>query len=253
MLSENEGSFLRDIDGDGIPEWITNSWNKENPTLSWKLRQGSEPQLQKCIIGENANGHGMAFGDINNDGREDILVGTGWYERPAGKLFAQPWEFHPDWDLHASVPMLVFDLNRDGKNDLIWGKGHDFGVYWWEAQEPEAHGGLVWKEHVIDESYSQPHALALADLDGDGENELITGKRVRAHNGKDPGGDEPPCIYYYKWNSDTLVFTRYTINEGQVGIGLQIRTADLNGDGRLDIAVAGKSGTYILFNEGAPQ
>ena len=52
------------------------------------------------------------------------------------------------------------------------------------------------------------------------------------------------------WNPDTPVFHRHVIDEGHVGTGLQIRTADLNGDKRTDIAVAGKSGTYVLLNLG---
>ncbi|MGI9352548.1 MAG: ThuA domain-containing protein, partial [Rhizobiaceae bacterium] len=104
--------------------------------------------------------------------------------------------------------------------------------------------------HLIDASFSQSHALHWADLDGDGEGELITGKCFRAHNGRDPGGNEPPCLYSYILNPARLKFTRHTIDMGRVGTGRQIRTADLNDDGRLDIAVAGKSGTYILFNKG---
>ena len=92
--------------------------------------------------------------------------------------------------------------------------------------------------------------LSVADLTGDGKVELITGKRVFAHNGKDPGGKLPPCLFYFSWNSDAKKFTRHVIEQGHVGTGLQIRTADLNKDGRLDIAVAGKSGTYIMWNQG---
>ena len=101
---------------------------------------------------------------------------------------------------------------------------------------------------MIDDSFSQPHALAFADLDGDGRDELITGKRVRAHNGRDPGGTQPPLVCYYTWKPGTTDFSRHVINEGSVGIGLQIRTADLDADGDVDIVLAGKEGTQILFN-----
>ena len=123
------------------------------------------------------------------------------------------------------------------------------GLFWWEQLEPED-GKTQWKEHLIDDSFSQPHTLHWADLDGDGEGELITGKCFHAHNGRDPGGNEQPCLYSYSWNPNKLKFTRHTIEEGNVGTGRKIRTADINDDGKLDIAVAGKSGTYILFNMG---
>ena len=111
-------------------------------------------------------------------------------------------------------------------------------------------GEIEFKEHMIDREYSQPHSLAWADLTGDGNPELITGKRYYAHNGRDPGGEEVPCMYYYTLDKKTAKFTRHTIDEGQVGTGLQIVVEDLNADGKNDIAVAGKSGTHVLINQG---
>ena len=249
-LSQNEASFLHDFDGDGIPEWISNSWNKKNPLMIWKF--GSEkksPVLKRNLICETGQGHGFGFGDINNDGREDILTGTGWHERPEGDPFENAWIYHADWDVHLSDPVIVRDMNDDGKNDVIWGNPHDFGLFIWFAEESNG-GKLTFREEVIDTEFSQLHCIHFADLDGDGREELLTGKRVRAHNGKDPGGTQSPLICYYE--IDDGKFTRHIIEEGSVGIGLQIRTADLDGDGDLDIAVAGKEGTQILFNKQTP-
>ena len=271
-LSQNEASFLHDFDGDQIPEWISNSWNKNNPVVIWKFGTATEkvekttgrgknkktttedvvvPTLLKHVIGVDGNTHGMGFGDINNDGREDILIATGWYERPEEDALNKKWKFHPDWeDLHASCPMLIRDMDGDGKNDIVWGKGHDFGLYWWQAEGADKDGKLIFKQHLIDESFSQPHTIHLADLNGDGTDELISGKRVFAHNGRDPGGLDMPCMYYYQWDKNKNQFTRHIIEEGHIGTGLQIRTGDLNQDGKIDIAVAGKDGTWILFNQG---
>jgi hypothetical protein len=245
---------FHDLDGDGIPEIIAVSWEKDRPLIAWKLAKDADgkPTLERNDIGPKS-GHGIGFGDINGDGREDILVETGWYERPEGDIFAQTWKYHPETELpHPSCPCLIVDVNGDGRNDIIWGKAHDYGLYWWEQGEPKSDGTTTWTEHLIDDTWSQAHALEWADLDGDGKPELITGKRVRGHAGSDPGGKEPECLYYYKWNPEKKQFTRYDISPagGGVGTGMQLRVVDLNGNGRLDIVVAGKTGTWVLINEG---
>ncbi|MFG0255807.1 MAG: FG-GAP repeat domain-containing protein [Rhodopirellula sp. JB053] len=263
--SANEGQLLEDIDGDGNVEWIVNSWKANTATVVWRLLPGRELtddvapaqengkkraslNVKRSVIGKDANGHGIAIGDISGDGRKDILVGRGWYEQPADDIWEKEWRFHADWDLQASLPMIVTDLDNDGDNDLIFGNGHDFGLQWWENTGFPATDSdiLTWTEHPIDQSFSQPHSMVWKDLNGDGHPDLITGKRYYAHNGRDPGGKEVPCLYWYSWDQQTYTFTRHVINEGRVGTGLQIVVEDFNQDGRMDIAVAGKSGTYLL-------
>ena len=254
--SQNEAQLLTDLDSDGMPEWVVNSWNGANPLVVWKLEptatpasgEAPEPPLppRKLLLGPQGQAHGLGVGDLDDDGDRDVLVGNGWYEHPGGELKG-PWTFHQDWEIQASIPMLVSDLDRDGRSDIIVGKGHDFGLQWWRQLPPAADGRRQWEKKTIDDRFSQPHALLLVDLNGDGSAELITGKRWYAHNGGDPGGQEPPCLYYYAW--DGASFTRHVIDEGHIGTGLQIRTGDLNGDGRADIAVAGKSGTYLVLSQ----
>jgi len=256
--STNEAQLFTDIDRDGRPEWLVNSWRGDVPMVLWRMVDKSSAEVTEGeatiqfvphTLGPRGNGHGMGVGDISGDGRIDVLVGQGWYEQPVNQPWSGPWKFHRDWDLHASIPMIVTDLDGDADGDIILGNGHDYGLFWWQNEGPDDDGSLQWTKHQIDSHYSQPHTLAWQDIDGDGQRELITGKRYYAHNGNDPGGNEMPCLYYYDWDRSSLAFQRHTIEEGHVGCGLQIATADLNGDAKTDIAVAGKSGTYLLFAE----
>ena len=178
----------------------------------------------------------------------------GWYERPAKNPFGQPWKWHKDFTLpHASCPILLLDLNKDGRNDLVWGDGHNYGLYWHEQLEPKNDGTTVWKHHLIDNKISQLHALAWDDMNKDGQPEIITGKRYYAHSGRDKGAEDEIVIASYQpsLSADGKVsFKKQVLHVGQAGTGLYIRTADLDEDGWKEIIVPGKSGTHILWNKG---
>jgi len=157
-----------------------------------------------------------------------------------------------------SLPALVLDVNGDKRNDILWGNGHNYGLYWEEQLEPAPDGTLRWRQHVIDDTWSQAHVLVWHDLDGDGKPELITGKRYYGHGGKDPGADDGLVLYAYKWHQEQNKFERHPIIVGKPGVkqgpgvGLLLHIADLNGNGRPDLAVTGKCGTYIIWNSGVP-
>jgi hypothetical protein len=255
-LGQNEWSALRDLDGDGVPEYVVNSWGPTNAVMAYRFARNAnkEPILEPWMIqpgGPFVNGHGIGFGDINGDGREDILYGNGWYERPRDGATKKPWIRHADWIFpQASTPMLVVDLTGDGRNDFIWGHGHNYGVYWEERRDDNKDGSTNWRHNLIDDKISQAHCLVWEDIDNDGKPDLITGRRVKAHSGNDPGDNEPGCIYYYTWDAGARQFTRHVIAENGPGTGLQIRVVDLDRNGWKDIVVSGKSGTHVIWNEG---
>lgn len=257
----NEATFLYDIDGDGSPEYIENSWNAQNPMQIFRLLRGKDGKIstKKHVVSESANrmsnGHGLGFGDLNGDGKQDMVYQHGWYEQPAAGAFSGVWSYHHDFDLpHASCPMLIVDLNQDGRNDIIWSDGHSYGLYWHEQLEPQSDGATTWRQHLIDKKFSQGHSLAWEDIDNDGRPELITGKRYFAHSGNDSGAHDAMTVQYYKWIPKNQAWTKHLISTAPAGqgpgIGLQIRVHDLDGDGWKDVIVPGKSGTHILWNKG---
>lgn len=253
----NEAAFLFDIDQDGSPDWFENQWREDNHMQVFRFAKSEDgkPILEGHVIAENLNGHGQGFGDVNGDGRIDIVFKKGWLEHPAEGAFSGPWPYHDDFTLpHASCPILVLDLDGDGDNDIIWGDGHNYGLYWEEQKEPREDGTTVWRQHLIDKKFSQAHCLAWEDLDNDGAPELITGKRYYAHSGNDMGAEDPNTVHYYDLDKSNLSWKKQVIATGErgqgPGIGLQIRVADLDGNGWKDVIVPGKSGTHILWNDG---
>jgi hypothetical protein len=242
-----------DIDGDNVPEIVPNTPN--GPLIVYRLIRDSQGkgtgQFDRYKIIDK-QGHGLGFGDVNGDGRGDFILNNGWVEAPEHP-YKDPWTFHQEFDLGtASVPVIVADVNKDGLADLIVGQAHDYGLDWYEQKKDNKTKKSSWIKHPIDPYNSQFHTMQWIDLDGDGEPELITGKRYRAHNGNDPGANDPAGIYYYKWNGES--FTKQIISYGPFGegkgAGIYFSVSDLTGSGRKDIIVAGKDGLYIFYNKG---
>ena len=237
-----------DLDGDGFVEVIPNETNSLTVHRLVRDAKGKGTgEFEHYVVRDGAPGHGLGFGDINMDGRPDIILHNGWHEQPKTGL-AGKWTWHEDFKLaSASVPVLVYDVNKDGLNDLIVGQAHAYGLDWWEQQK-----GGKWTKHSIDPDRSQYHDMMLADIDNDGDPELITGKRYRAHNGHDPGANDPLGVYYFEINGGK--FERITLDYGPAdrasGIGIFCWVEDVDGNGWKDVVAPGKEGLYLFKNKG---
>ena len=245
-----------DIDGCGTVEIFPN--NPGEPAFFLKLIKDAQGKgtgkFEKYVIGEQNAGHGMGFGDIDGDGKVELILNEGILHMPQAGPLAGLWTFSAEFTMEKgpSVPILAHDVNKDGLMDIIVGAGHGFGLYWYEQGKDE-NGKRTWKRHTIDEGWSQYHDMQMADIDGDGELELVTGKRWKAHCGGDPGDADPVFICYYKILKDGL-FSRHMIEfgdaeQGYSGVGIYFWLHDLTGNGKLDLAAPGKEGLYVFFNE----
>jgi hypothetical protein len=242
-----EFQLLVDLDNDGKANEILPEFGDVNAPLAWYERDG-HGGVAKHIVSQKSYGHGIGAGDVNGDGRNDILTPNGWLEAPADPR-AGDWQFHPDWKLGDVGFMYTADVNNDGRPDVITSMAHNYGIFWLEHKADN-----TWEKHVIDDSWSQPHAVTLVDFRGTNNIGLLTGKRFMAHNGRDPGEREPLGVYWYERLLDpvshNIEWAKHVIDYGgRTGGGLQIPVADLDNDGDLDFVVAGKSGLFLFENK----
>ncbi|HXB75053.1 MAG TPA: VCBS repeat-containing protein [Candidatus Acidoferrales bacterium] len=237
-----EFAFLVDLDNDGKAREVLPEFDNAKAPLTWyEVRDGG---FVPHVVADHSFGHGIGVGDVNKDGRNDIIVPTGWFEAPADPRSGK-WTFHADFNLGSVGYIHVLDVNGDGRPDLVTSMAHDYGIFW---MEQTAQG--TWTKHMIDDSWSQSHSLVLADINGDGQLDLVTGKRYMAHNGRDPGEKEPLGLYWYEYvktPAGAIEWVKHIIDYGgRAGAGLQVTVAKVEGKPYPEVVVGGKSGLFLF-------
>lgn len=242
-----------DVDGDGVVEVCPNAGGNVvfyRLVLDGEGRGAGKFTRHEVRLG--GCGHGLGFGDINGDGRGDFVVPDAWIEAPEDPLHGE-WVWRDDGFRlgTASVPILVYDVNEDEKADLIVGQAHGYGLDWYE-QSVGGSGGRTWIRHRIDRGSSQYHDMLLEDIDRDGQPELITGKRYRAHNGHDPGSEDPLFVRYFEIENGAFIChtVDYGPPERSSGVGIHFWVEDVDGNDWKDIVAPGKEGLHLFRNLG---
>nr|MCH9792833.1 VCBS repeat-containing protein [Planctomycetota bacterium] len=259
---QGESPLLVDLTRDGKPElichwgshwgWLQPDWNA--PEKPWTFQALSPKRNWGKFY------HGMGAGDINGDGSPDIVINDGWFENPSqqtGEWYFHPFKFSKE---RGGAQIFVYDVDGDGDNDVISSlDAHGWGVAWFEHIKT---GEMIsFKQHKImgDRSesvqygvaFTQPHALSLVDMNGDGLKDVVTGKRRWAHGPKgDIEPNEIPVIYWFQLNRSadgTVKYTPHLVDDWS-GVGVQIDALDVNQDGKADILSASKLGTFLFLN-----
>ncbi len=262
----SESIMFKDMNADGKPDavyggtggvhWV--SVDTANPTGPWKSYTVSQPGIPSSI-------HGIGAGDISGDGKPDIIAPHGWWEQPADPS-QTPWTFHQGAfgrNGNAGGNIEVYDVNGDKLPDVVTAlAAHGFGLAWYE-QKRDA-GKISFVEHLIMNdfasqnaggvTFTELHALTIADIDGDGIQDIVTGKRHWAHleSYADPDPNGAAVLYWFRTvrtakGAGGAEFVPELIHN-RSGVGSMIQVADLNKDGALDILAASSRGGHILWN-----
>lgn len=248
----NESPALVDIDGDGRLDLLCAD-SKEKQIVWLRAPKTKQTTLWekftisvKDVPGTNRFSHGLGYGDINKDGRKDVIIKEGWWEAPDDRT-------QPEWVFHAAglgedcSQMHVLDVNGDGLNDVVSASAHKYGMWWYE-QIKNGEGKVSWLQHEFSKAFSQSHGSTLADLNLDGYPDLLVGKRFFAHNDtdNDPGGRDPAVLYWFEFTPGKEPFWEGHEIDNDSGAGLHIVTQDMTNDGSLDIVISNKKGVFVF-------
>jgi hypothetical protein len=226
--NQHHDQLFGDFDGDGKAELVF--WNQGASKL-FHARIPADPKAGPWPYEEifSGKGEGLAQGDVDGDGKVELLAGGRWFKYRGGSTFTS---YLID-EAQSHPRIAVGDLNGDGRLEVVMVPGDGIGrLKWYECRgDPKEQDAWIGHE-LLDRDVIHGHSLAVADFNGDGHLDIFCAEMARWTESA-PAPDHPDATMWLFLGDGRGHFTRTEI---ATGLGVhEAKVGDLDGDGRLDI------------------
>lgn len=201
---------------------------------------------ERVVVDDNINGaHNIVPHDIDGDGKVDIAYAAyradeiGWYENRGDPSKSGNWIKHTidssvGGSSYGAHYIVVADINKDGRPDLVVASGSGHTIVWYEAPK-NPRKVLDWQKHIIAvlADNSCPYSVDVGDIDRDGLLDVACTDKWE-HK-----------VIWYK-NSGNNRWKEYLIDEHLEG-AFNVKIVDVDKDGRLDLVATGTYNNEICW------
>lgn len=267
--SRNDGTLigarqvaLDDIDNDGNLDIVVVTDNESAPVAGGNVIWYKNPGGSDALVPANWHRYDIdplnlrdhqyvTIGDLDGDGRKDLIVTGSFltaYFAPSDPTIPGDWNRVVIDNLYWSGNWL-YDMDNDGDLDILSGgmyTNHKFS--WWENPGgSSSRTALNWTQHLIEQDninfVDKIKGIRLADLDLDGDNDIVIAGYVSAANAS--------FLKWYERGASATDWTAHTlldINNTTINGIHEVVVGDFNGDGLVDIVIpAAYSNEVVLF------
>jgi len=223
-----------DMDGDGIDELIFGQAALGEPRIKVYKNSG---KIYSEFLAYNTGvefGVNISAGDINNDGKDEIITGSGRKGGPHVRVFngkGNPtainlYPFHPEF--RGGIWVGIGDVNGDGRNEIVTSQAGE-GEAWVRIYKPNT-GEILADSRLYPPNVESGVKFSIADINNDGREDIVSGAGL--------GGG--PQIRYYNYSKHKIeLFSAGIMSfDEKSRYGVNVATGDLNGNGRTEL-VAG--------------
>ncbi len=271
----NSRGVFYDFDGDGLTDIIVGNFGYFNPdflpstyqsTLAYYRNMGTatQPAFQQVTLDYDSfsnyhlNALSPAFGDLNGDGRPDLVMGDeyGYFyfcknmATGAGSSYPAITLQHFDTiQVTGYAAPFIYDINGDSLNDLLVGSDNGFIYYF---QNTGTKSNAQFSRIATNDSFGRVNVCSYGSPDGCFAQPFVM--KDSAGNLILYVGSEGGVIFKYLINPDSLSRGSFQLLDSNVigraiGANATISIADINNDGQMEYLIGTSTGGLVMYSD----